>query len=78
VFVVGAERRLLDVHLSHADLVVAALQIELGEEFGAALFVEQLVDDRDWEHVTADLQIERTVVHTEPPGAVVFLDQLDW
>jgi hypothetical protein len=54
VAMVGAECRLLNVRLNHAHLVVATLKVQLGEEFGTAKFIEQLIDDGD-QHVVDGL-----------------------
>lgn len=53
--VVCSKRRLLDVCLVHQYLVVAAAQVELGEELSAAEFIKELVHDWNWEHVTYHL-----------------------
>jgi hypothetical protein len=67
VAMVGLEHRLLNVVSGHAHLVVAAPKVQLSEEFGAAKFIEQLIDDRDWEHVADGLRVQLTVIHVELP-----------
>jgi hypothetical protein len=61
------ERCILKVSLVHLDLVLPSVQIKLGEEAGTTKFVEQLVDNRNWEHVRHCLRVQNTVVHTEMP-----------
>ena len=75
VAVVGAECRLLRVGQVHAHLVIAGMQVQLGEEHGAMQLIEELVDQRDQELVLGGLVIERAVVDAEAPGAVCLLDQ---
>jgi hypothetical protein len=66
---------LVDVGRPHADLVVSGSEVELGEEAGAMELVQQLVDDRDGEHILDGYGVQRAVVDAEPPRAVRFLDQ---
>lgn len=77
VALVCAERRLVDVVGMHPHLVVARAQIQLGEESGAAKFIEELIDDGNGELVLSRCHVERTVIDTEPPGRVVFAHQQD-
>jgi hypothetical protein len=53
VVVVCTEHRHLNIISDHAHLLVPASQINLGEEFGTAEFV----DDRDWKHASDSLGI---------------------
>jgi hypothetical protein len=70
-----AKRRLVDVGGGHEHLVVAAAQVQLREESGAAQLIEQLLDDRNWEHIPHRGRIQGAVVDVEAPCPVVLLHQ---
>jgi len=71
VAVVRVERRLVDVLRVHAHLMLAAAEVQLGEERRALEFIEQFVHNRDWEQVADGLGVQCAVVDAEPPGAVL-------
>jgi hypothetical protein len=75
VAVVGTERRLFNVFCSHEYLVVAATQVKLGEELSVAELVEELINDRNREHVVHLPGIERHVVDVEAPAVIELLHQ---
>jgi len=77
VAMMGPEGRFVDVGGEHPDLVVAATQVELGEEYGAAELVQEFVDDRDGEHVADGDGIEGAVVDAESPCPVLLAHQQD-
>jgi len=47
VAVVGAESGLLDIRRVHEHLVVARVEVELGEELCPVELIEALIDHRD-------------------------------
>jgi hypothetical protein len=69
------EHRLLHVVAVYQNLVVAGVQIELGEERSASQLVERLFDDRDRELVADGLGVQCPIVDTELPRAVGLLDE---
>jgi hypothetical protein len=75
VSMMGAQRHLGNVGAVHADLMVTAPQIQLGEVLCPTQFIEQLIDDRNGEHVAHGARIEHTVIDTEATRAIVLLHQ---
>jgi hypothetical protein len=51
---------IVDVLRLHTDLMVAGLEVELGEESGAMEFIQDLVDDQNEEGVLDGDGVQRT------------------
>jgi len=68
---VGAERRLGDVIFVHPHLEVSTAQIQFGEEHGAVEFIQEFLNDGNWEHIPYRLRVQRPVVDTESPAVVL-------
>jgi hypothetical protein len=73
--VMHSERRLGHIGGVHADLVVAGVEVQLGEETGAVQLVEKFVDHLDGKRVLDDDGIEGELVDAKTPCAVGLLDQ---
>jgi len=72
--VVCAERRLGHIVGMHTDLMISAVEVELGEEDGVLQFVQELFHDRDGELVPDGVAVESPVVDAEAPRAVALAD----
>jgi hypothetical protein len=75
--VMNAEGDLMDISHVHPNLMIATVQIQFGEEAGAAQFIKKFLHDRDREHVADCLGIHRAVVDAESPRAMMLLDEKD-
>jgi hypothetical protein len=62
VVVMSAKHHLPDVDLLHAHLMVIAMPIKFCEEIGAAEFVQELVDDREEEHVMHSFGVQGLII----------------
>jgi hypothetical protein len=65
--VVSMESRLVAVISMHMDLVISAMQVELGEVGGSTELAQELIDDGNREHVTHLLGIRCAIVDVESP-----------
>jgi hypothetical protein len=75
VVVVGTKRRLRDVDVMHADLVVATAQVQLGEEARTVKLVEEFIHDQNLKHIVHRSRVQWVIVNTEALGAIMFLHQ---
>jgi hypothetical protein len=67
---VGTESHFGDVIRVHADLMIPRAEVQLGEEFCAVQFVQQLVDHRDREGILDRDGVQRPVVDAEAPRVI--------
>jgi len=58
--------------------VVAGAKVKLGEEFGSTELAQQLINYWYWKFIFHRLLIQGTVVNTEAPRIVRFLDKKHW
>ena len=75
---VGVKCRLGHVFGMDADLVVPRSEIELREESCAVELVQEFLNHGDGELILDRGRVERAVIHVEPPGGVLFLDEQLW
>jgi hypothetical protein len=75
VTTVCAEHHLVGVIRVHMHLVVAATEVELGEEPRTAEFIQQLIDHRYWELILHRLLVKLTVVDAETSSTISLLYQ---
>lgn len=61
----------------HADLVIAAVEVKLGEVDRMLEFVQELLHHGDGEFVAHGLAVEGAVVDANPPRAVTLTDEKD-
>jgi len=73
----SAERRLGDVLLLDADLVVARAEVNLGEETCTMEAIQEVVDAGDGVPVLDGDLVEGTVVHTQAEGSILLLHKED-
>jgi hypothetical protein len=73
----SAKGGLGDIDVVDPDLMIATVQVELGEEPHVTQLVQQLVDDRDRVHVMHHLGVEGVVIDAKAPRAVVLFHQED-
>jgi hypothetical protein len=75
VAVVGAERRLGDIFLGKADLVVTAMEVNLGEDSGAMKLIQDRVDPGQGVGVLDGDRVQCLVVHTKALVAIALVDK---
>jgi hypothetical protein len=68
------KHRLEDVGRVHPNLVVARMQVQLGEEAGPVQLIKELIHHRNRELVLGGDGIEGIIVDAEPPGVVRLVD----
>ena len=73
-----AERRLGDVLLLDANLVVAGTKVDLGEVPRTVETIQEVVNARDRVPVLDGDLVEGTVVHTQAEGSILLLHKEDW
>lgn len=54
-----------------AHLMIAASQVQLGEEFGALELIWQFIDDGDGKNIAHRLEVQCSIVNTEAPCSVL-------
>jgi hypothetical protein len=67
VLVMSVEGGLMDISRVHPNLMIATVQVQFGEEAGAAQFIKEFLHDRDREHATNCLGIHHAIVDIESP-----------
>jgi hypothetical protein len=67
VAVMSEERRLLNVIHMHVDLMIAGVEVKLGEKSSVVGLIEELVNDRDGEVVFWRGIIKGTIFNAEAP-----------
>jgi hypothetical protein len=72
---VCAERRLVDIAESHANLVVPESKVQLGEESSTVEFVQKFIQHRNGEHILNREGVQGAVVSAKTPGSVCLLDK---
>src|SRR4051812_31360204 len=77
VAVARAEGGLLDVLFVDSDLVVAPMQVDLGEYFGTEEAVGEVVDEGNGEAVLDGDVVQGTVVDAHLEGTIFLLDKDD-
>lgn len=61
---VSAESSFFDIRREHVHLVIAGAQIQLGEIFSIAQFLQQFINNRNEKFIFGGLGIQFPVIHT--------------
>ena len=75
VSLMSAEWGLFNVVRVHANLMIAAVQIELGEEVCTPELIEEFIDDRNGKLVFNRVLVQGAAINTKAPCTIVLLDE---
>ncbi|MCI14745.1 hypothetical protein A2U01_0035877 [Trifolium medium] len=75
VALMSAESCLMNIPLSHSNLVVSSTKIQFGKPTRAIQFIQKFVDSRNWKAIFASYCIQSSIINTKSPSAVFFAHQ---
>ena len=59
----------------YTNLVIPESQVYLREKFGSMQFIQELINNLNWEFIFDCELVQGPIVHTHPPRPILFLNQ---